>query len=137
MTTPKTALGLALLLPVAAFAGITVGGASGLGIFLGFALGATLAGISVAWQAHCLRYRPEHASRAQLAGFAIKLGAAAVFAAAFRFVEPLADTVSWRSFLLAFAAAAILVLPLALLDLSRLMAEARARSAAAQARRLA
>ncbi len=135
MTLPKTSLGLAVGVLLAAALGGAMGGARGLGVFLGFFLGATLAGLAVAWQAHCLRYRPERVTRAQMEGFAIKLAAVALFALAFRFVEPLEQAASWRTFLLAYAAATVLVLPLSALDLSRLIAEARGRSALLEARR--
>ena len=137
MSLPKTTLGLAVGVLFAAVVGWFVGGPSGLGVFLGFLLGAGLAGLAVAWQAHCLQYRPERVTRAQMEGFAIKLGSVALFALAFRFVEPLAASVSWRSFLLAFAAAAVIVLPLSTLDLSRLIVAARGRSAALEPRRIA
>jgi len=137
MSLPKTTLGLSVGVLIAAIIGWFVGGANGLGVFLGFLLGAGLAGLAVAWQAHCLQYRPEHVTRAQMEGFAVKLGAVALFAVAFRYIEPLAASVSWRTFLLAFAAAAVLVLPLSTLDLSRLIVAARGRNATLQPRRIA
>lgn len=135
MTLPKTSLGLAVGVLLAAAVGGAMGGARGMGLFLGFFLGATLAGLAVAWQAHCLRFRPERVTRAQMEGFAIKFAAVALFALAFRFVEPLAQVASWQTFLLAYAAATVLVLPLSALDLSRLMAQLRERSAPLEARR--
>lgn len=137
MSLPKTTLGLAVGVLLAAVIGWLVGGPSGLGVFLGFLLGAGLAGLAVAWQAHCLRYRPERIARAQMEGFAIKLGSVALFAMAFRYVDPLAASVSWRTFLLAFAAAAVLVLPLSTLDLSRLIVAARDRRATLETGRIA
>ena len=137
MTLPKTALGLAVGVLLAAAIGWWLEGAKGLGVFLGFLLGAGLAGIAVAWQAHCLQYRPERVLRAQMEGFAIKLGSVAVFAVCFRYFEPLSRSVNWQTFLFAFAAAALLVMPLSTIDLSHLIAAARARRAAPDTRRTA
>ena len=137
MTLPRTTLGLAVGVLTASIIGWAMGAERGLGVFLGFLLGAVLAGLSVAWQAHCLQYRPERVTRAQMEGFAIKLGAVALFALAFRFVEALSRSVHWQSFLLAFAAAAVLVLPLSTLDLSRLIAAVRSRNSALEVRRTA
>ncbi len=126
MILPKTTLGLAVGVLVSAVVGWGLGGAQGWGAFAGFTFGATLSGLSVAWQAHCMRYRPERVMRAQMEGFAIKLGALGVFALTLSMVEPVANALNWRAFLLAYAAAVVIVLPLSTLDLSRLLAQARA-----------
>ena len=101
-----------------------------MGMALGYALGAFLAGIAVAWQAHWLRVQPERAWRAQMEGFAIKLVSAALFTLILRFVPELAENVSWRAFLIAYCAPAVLVLPLSTWDLSRLISHSAATAAA-------
>jgi hypothetical protein len=137
MTLPKTTLGLAAGVLVSAVIGWGLTGPSGLGVFLGFLLGAGLAGLSVAWQAHCMRYRPERLMRSQMEGFAVKLGAVGLFALAFRYFEPLSQSVDWRTFLLAFAAAAVIVLPLSTLDLSRLLGSTRVHAGPLEIRKTA
>src|SRR5688500_7906550 len=116
-----TSLGLAAGLLVVSALAWRLGGDRGVGAFMGYLLGAGLSGLAVAWQAHWLRFRPARAPQAQLEGIAIKLGAVALFALCFRFVQPLASQVSWQAFLLGYAAAAVLVLPLATWDLSKLL----------------
>lgn len=135
MTLPRTSYGLAAGLLIAAAVAWSLGGSKGLGAILGFGLGAFLGFLSVSWQVHCMRYRPERLTRAHMEGFAVKLGVLGVFALAFRFIEPLAQAVNWQAFLLAFAVAVLLVLPLSTLDLSRLLAARR--SANLESRRIA
>src|SRR5687768_10810003 len=122
MNLPKTSLGLAAGLLVVSALAWRLGGDRGVGAFMGYLLGAGLSGLAVAWQAHCLRFRPARAAQAQIEGIAVKLAAVALFALCFRYVEPLASQVSWQFFLLGYAAAAVLVLPLATWDLSKLLA---------------
>ncbi len=122
MTLPRTSYGLAAGLVIAAAIAWIQGGIQGLGTVLGYSLGAFLAFVAVAWQAHWLRVRSERVTRAQIEGFAIKFGALVLFAALLRFVEPLERTVSWQCFLLAYAAVTVLVLPLATWDIARMVA---------------
>ncbi|MEO6709467.1 MAG: hypothetical protein ABI054_11280 [Planctomycetota bacterium] len=122
MTLPRTSLGLAAGLLVVAALAWQRGGDVGMGIGLGYALGAFLAGVAVAWQAHWLRVQPARATRAQMEGFVIKLVSAALFTMILRYVPALAENVSWRAFLIAYCAPAVLVLPLATWDLSRFLA---------------
>ena len=137
MTLPRTSSGLAAGLLIAAAIAWRIGGADGLGTILGYSFGAFFALIAVAWQAHWLRVQPARAVRAQLEGFTFKLAAVAVFTCVFRFVEQLSQLASWQAFLLAFAAAALIVLPLAAWDLSKLIAGSSGGSTALGSRRTA
>lgn len=122
MTLPKTTLGLAGGLLVVAAVAWRLGGSVGTGVVLGYALGAFLAGVAVAWQAHWLRVQPARAQRAQIEGFAIKIMAAAMFTLIVRYTPQLEASVNWRAFLMAFCAPTVLVLPLSTWDLSNFIA---------------
>jgi hypothetical protein len=113
------------------------GGDIGTGIALGYSLGAFLAGVAVAWQAHWLRVQPARVQRAQIEGFAIKIMTAALFTLVVRYTPPLAESVNWRAFLLAFCVPAVLVLPLATWDLSSLLARRELDASSRDARRTA
>jgi hypothetical protein len=106
-----------ILVVLAAFAAALyvaseLGGTLGSGVVLGFSLGAGLAGLSTLYTRHVARTRPAQTLQASLLGFLIKLGALLFGGLAFRFVEPAAARADYRSFLIAFAAAVALVLPL-------------------------
>lgn len=135
MTLPRTCFGLAAGLSLVAALAWRLGGTVGTGALLGYLLGAGLSGLGVAWQAHWLQRNAARAGQAQIEAIGAKFLAVAVFALAFRYVEPLAQSVDWQAFLLAFAAAVLLVLPLSTWDLSKLIASGRAQRAAVASRR--
>jgi len=106
-----------------------LGGALGGGVLLGYTLGAGLAGLSTLYTRHMLRTQPKKALNALVIGFLVKLGALLFGGLAFRFVEPAAERADYRTFLIAFAAAVVVVLPfgiwLALQDQRRATTPAR------------
>jgi hypothetical protein len=87
-------------------------GALGTGVVAGYSLGAGLAGLSMLYTRHVLGTRPTRALAASLLGFFVKLATLVGGALAFRFVEPLAARADGRAFLISFAAAVALILPL-------------------------
>lgn len=141
MTITRTSLGLAAGLAAALAIALQVEGGAGspqgTGLLLGYCLGGLLAALGVAWQAHWLARNPARAGQAQIEAVAVKFGAALLFALLFRFVEELAQLADWQAFLLAFAAAVLLTLPLSTWDLSKLIAARRAQGALAASRRSA
>jgi MFS family permease len=88
------------------------GGALGGGVLAGYLLGAGLAGLSVLYQMHLLATRPERAMTASVLGFLVLLVALFFGGLSFRYLEPVAERADWRSFLVSFAVAGVLVLPL-------------------------
>lgn len=88
------------------------GGALGGGVLAGYLLGAGLAGLSVVYQMHLLATRPERAMAASVLGFLVLLVALLFGGLTFRYVAPVAERADWRSFLITFAVAGVLVLPL-------------------------
>jgi hypothetical protein len=106
-----------LLAVLAAFAvalavAARLGGAAGGGVVLGYALGAGLAGLSALYTRHVARTRPGRVLAAAVLGFLVKLLALVLGALAFRYLEPAAARADYRTFLVAFAAAVALILPL-------------------------
>lgn len=89
-----------------------LGGPAGAGVVLGYCLGAGLAGLSALYTRHVLRTRPARALQAAVFGFLVKLATLVAGALAFRFLEPVAARADYRTFLIAFAGAVALVLPL-------------------------
>jgi hypothetical protein len=119
MSHPRTTLALALGLAAASVLAYDLGGSLGTGVVLGYLLGAALCAFGVAWQSHWLRVSPRRAMQAQVEGFLAKLAALCVFAVAFRFLESLAAAVDWRAFVVAYAGAIALLLPLATYESTR------------------
>jgi len=90
-----------------------LGGTRGGGVLAGYLLGAGLSGLTGLYVRHVLLTRPERVLRASVLGFLVKLVALLSGALAFRFIEPVAARADWRSFVIAYAAAVTIVLPLA------------------------
>lgn len=95
------------------------GGTLGTGVLAGYLLGAGLSGLGILYVRHTLLTRPEKSMGAMVVAFLFKLAALLIGALAFRYVEEAARLVDWRTFLVAFAFAAALLLPLGALDAAR------------------
>lgn len=88
------------------------GGALAGGVLAGYFLGAGLAGLSVLYQMHLLATRPERALAGSVVGFLVLVAALLIGGLSFRYVGPAAERADWRSFLITFALAGVLILPL-------------------------
>lgn len=99
-------LAIALATPVA----WRLGGAHAGGIALGVLLGGGLTLLFAAWQQRLLRTAPRRVMQALAAGMLLKLVVLLAVVLLLRFVEALGARCDWRSFLVAFAASAALVL---------------------------
>ncbi len=104
---------------VAGFASTRVEGTLSTGILSGYLLGAAAALLSGLWVAHTIRHRPEHAMRALLMGFFLKFTGLLAAALCLRFIAAAAAVADYRSFILAYTGAAVLVLLITTLDNSR------------------
>lgn len=102
---------------VASWLAWSAGGAVGGGILAGYLFGAGLSGLGVLYQQHTLRTRPEFAFHAFTIAFFAKFVGMVLGALAFRYVPAAAARADWRSFLVAFAVAALLLLFSGSLDL--------------------
>jgi hypothetical protein len=116
MRSPKTTVGLLLGLGAAVAVAWRVGGAVGMGVVMGYMLGGALAALGGQWQAHWMRVRPKRALQAQVEGFLAKLLALVLAGLLFRFGPDIGEQVDWRGFLVAYAAAVALLLPLTTWD---------------------
>ncbi len=116
-----TRLALAALaaLLAAGLVAVRLGGTLGAGVLAGFALGSALSGLSYLYQRHVLLTRPEFALRAAVVTFLFKLLALLLGGLSFRYIEAAAERADWRSFLIAFAAAVALILPLGTAEAAR------------------
>ena len=120
LTSITTLAGLAL----AAVIGWGLGGTQGTGVLAGFCAGASVAGLCLVLQRKAAQQRPQLLLQAVLAGFLIKAFALLSLTLLVRLYTPLAEVCDALSFLLSFAATAILILVPATLDTLRLI-EAR------------
>ena len=96
-----------------------LGGTVGTGCLLGFLLGAGMCGLGVLHQRHVLLTQPSKSMQALAVSFLAKLIVLVSGALVFRFVEAAAARADWRSFLITFAAAVAIVLPLGTFDAAR------------------
>ena len=106
LTTLGALLGLALAASIAWW----IGGSLGAGIIAGFASGEIITAACLAWQRRVLAVRPKKLMLAATVSFLIKLACILVVTLALRALDGAAEIVDWRGFLVAFPAAAVLVL---------------------------
>jgi len=108
-------------LPLALGLAWQLGGALGTGVLVGFLSAAAVSGLGVAWLLHVGRTRPQQYLSAFGVSFASKLVVALMGGLAFRYIEPAALRVDHRSFLLAFASAALILLLVGVTEVSRVL----------------
>ena len=96
-------------LVVAVATAAMLGGALGAGVVVGYVMGGMIGGLVVAWVRHTMRTQPQRALAVQVGGFLFKLVVVLMGGLVFRFVEPAAARVDYRTFLISFAAAALLL----------------------------
>jgi len=106
---------------VAALVAWQLEGRLGAGVLGGFLLGAGMSGLGVLYQRHMLITRPKQVLTALVVSFLAKLVALLLGALAFRFIPELAEIADWRSFLVAFAGAVALVLPVGTWEAARVL----------------
>jgi hypothetical protein len=102
----------------------SLGGALGGGILAGYLLGAALTTLGSLHQRQVLARAPERALAALTASFLAKLAALLLGGLALRFLPAVGERLDWRSFLVAFAAAVVLLLPVGTLGAVRVLRRA-------------
>lgn len=112
-------LGTLLGLLVASIVAWQLGGALGTGVMLGFVFAAAMTGLGVAWQRHVVRWRPALFMRASVGSFIAKLACLLMGGLAFRFLEPAAVRVDYRSYLVAFVATTVTLLLMSAPEVAR------------------
>lgn len=122
----RTTLITLLLLAAAGITAWQLGGALGAGVLAGALTGALFTGLSLLWQRHQLVHRPDRVLHAMVVGFLAKLVVILMAAFALRFLPALGALLDWRSFLVAFAAAAFALLAIGTADNLRIAKERRA-----------
>ena len=115
-----------LLLAAADLVAWQLGGSVGAGVLAGFLVGASFTGLALAWQRHHLVHRPQRALQSVVEGFLFKLLVLLMAAFALRYIPAAAAIFDWRSFLVAFAAAAFALLAIGTADNLRHAKERRA-----------
>jgi hypothetical protein len=100
----------ALIGLVAALAvGWSLAGPTGNGAVLGYLTGAAFTGATLVWQRHELTHRPQRLFATAFTSFGLKCAVLLLAALYLRYSERAAQLFDWRSFLIAFAASAILI----------------------------
>lgn len=102
------------------------GGPIGAGAIVGYVGGAAITGFGLARQRRVIRERPEHALRALVEAFLVKLAAIVVFVLLLVLVAPLRAALDARSFFLGFAGAVLIVLLPGTVENARILRERRA-----------
>lgn len=123
----RTLLLLITLLAASAALGWRVGGSLGAGIFAGALCGGSLAALGASWQHHIIRVRPKHAMAASVEVFLVKLAFLLGSGLVFRFVPQAASRADWRSYLVAFAAGAFLIMIAGTFDNARALRDLKER----------
>lgn len=122
----RLTIGTLLGVAVATAVAWQLGGALGGGVMGGFLMGASLGGFALAWQLHLMRTQPSKVQAAMVSTFLVKLGVLLSAALLLRYVEPLGRHADWRSFLVSFALAVLVVLGLGSLDAMKIVRDGRA-----------
>jgi len=122
LTTLTTTLGLA----AAASLALALSGSTGTGLMAGYLAGAAVTGACLLRQRRILHRAPRRALQSMVEGFLAKLGAVVALTAVILFVPGLRERCDLASFLLAFAAAALLVLFPGTIENARVLRERRA-----------
>jgi hypothetical protein len=122
LTTLTTSLGLV----AAASLAVALRGAPGMGVLTGYLAGAAVTSTFLLRQRRVLRESPRRALQTMVEGFLAKLGAIVVATAVILAVPGVRARCDLASFLLAFAAAVLLVLLPGTFDNARILRERRA-----------
>jgi hypothetical protein len=121
-----TTLTTLVLLALAAGLAWFLGGRDGVGVMSGFLCGAAIAGVSLGLQRKIALERPRFLVHAVFAGFLLKAFALLGLTLLVALVPAIAAACNPVAFLLAFAAAALLILLPATFDMLKLVSPARA-----------
>jgi hypothetical protein len=121
----RTALVTLAALAVAGLVAWRLGGTVGAGVIAGFLCGAWIAVSGAAWQMHVARTRPERVMQASGLTFLFKLLALVGFGFVFRFIDAAGERVDWRSFLVTYTAAVLVVMIPGAFDSARALKERR------------
>ena len=121
LTTIATLAGLA----AAGLVAWRLGGSLGAGAAAGFVAGASVTLWGIARQRRVILAHPARALQTMVESFLAKLGAVVLSALLLVFVAPLRQAVDWRSFLVGFAGAVLVVLLPVTWDNARILREGR------------
>ncbi len=86
-----------------------MGGREGMGIAAGLLCGTSVSALGSTWQRHNFTHRPKRAFQSVIETFLFKMVFVMLGALSFRYIEAAAARADWRSFLLAFVAAAFII----------------------------
>ncbi len=103
-----------------------LGGALGVGVLAGYLLGAGVALWGIEYQRHVANTRPRRAMIAFGLSFLAKFGGLLVGTLVLRFFAELGDRCDWRSFLVTYGFAALLVLLVGMPEVARALLPERA-----------
>lgn len=103
------------------------GGAIGAGVVTGFLAGAAVTAWGVVRQRRAIPTDPGRAMRILVEGFLVKLAAVTCFALVLGLVPRLRGALDWRAFVVAFGAAALVVLFPGTAENARLLTRGRVR----------
>lgn len=104
---------------VAVLVALRLGGPQGNGVLMGFGAGAGISGLGVLYQRHVLLTRPELALRVFTLLFLAKLLALMAGGLVLRYVETAAQRADWKTFLVSFAAAVAVIVPVGSIEALR------------------
>jgi len=120
----RTLLSLLLLLPICGYVAWRLGGPAevrGMGVVVGYVVGAAVSLWGIAYQRHTLKHRPEKAATASVIDFGVKLLVVLAGAMALTGIPELAELCDWRTFLLTFASISLVVLTFGTFDAVRVL----------------
>lgn len=120
----RTLTSLLILLPICGYVAWRFGGPAdvrGMGVVVGYVVGAAVSLWGIAFQRHTLKHRPERASTASVIDFGVKLLVVLLGAMALTGIPELRELCDWRAFLLTFASISLVVLTFGTMDAVRVL----------------
>jgi len=117
----RTTIANLAVIVIGAFLAFQLGGREGMGVVAGVLCGTSVSMLGAAWQRHSFRYRTKQAFQSVVEVFMFKLAFVLLGALSFRFIEAASARADWKTFLVTFAAVALVVQTAAVFESVRLL----------------
>ena len=117
----RTTIATLAVIVIGAFLAFQLGGREGMGVVAGVLCGTSVSMLGAAWQRHSFRYRTKQAFQSVVEVFMFKLAFVLLGALSFRFIEAASARADWKTFLVTFAAVALVVQTAAVFESVRLL----------------
>lgn len=117
----RTTLAILTVLLFAAVCAFALEGRQSMGVIAGALCGTSVAALGATWQRHTFRYRPKRAFQAVVETFLFKLVFVMLGVLSFRYIDAAAARVEWKTFLVTFVIAAVVIQTVGVFECVRIL----------------